>query len=59
MLAIAIYSYVANYANMLVCPCASHTMTVRIPAIPTSTVVTNLIVLHAAPFQKSRSTPDS
>ena len=36
------------------CSCALHTMTVHIPTIPTSTIITNLIV---PPFQKSEPAP--
>ena len=38
-----------------VCLCASHTMSINMPASPTSTMMTGLAV---PPFQKSRSAPD-
>ena len=37
------------------CPCASHTMSVNMPASPTSTMMTGLAV---PPFRKSRSTSE-
>ena len=37
------------------CLCASHTMSVNMPASPTSTMMTGLVV--PPPFQKSRSAP--
>ena len=38
------------------CLCASHTMSVNMPASPTSTMMTGLVV-PPPPFQKSRSAP--
>ena len=37
------------------CLCALHTMSLNMPASPTSTMMTGLVV--PPPFQKSRSTP--